>query len=70
MIREPQDIEEIDDDEFPLLMESHLEGQEFSCEAFIHNGKVKFLNITEYVRLGHYQLCTSFPFIRRMETEN
>ena len=61
MIREPQDIDEIDDSEFPLLMESHLEGQEFSCEAFIHNGKVKFLNITEYVRLGHSNFVPASP---------
>ena len=61
MIREPQDIDEIDDSEFPLLMESHLEGQEFSCEAFIHNGKVKFLNITEYVRLGHCNFVPASP---------
>ena len=61
MIRELQDIEEIDDSEFPLLMESHLEGQEFSCEAFIHNGKVKFLNITEYVRLGHCNFVPASP---------
>lgn len=61
MIREPQEIDEIDDDEFPLLMESHLEGQEFSCEAFIHNGKVRFLNITEYVRLGHTNFVPASP---------
>lgn len=39
--------------DFPCLVESHLHGQEFSCEAFIHNGKVRFLNITEYVKLGY-----------------
>lgn len=61
MIRNPQEIEEIDDSEFPLLMESHLDGQEFSCEAFIHNGKVKFLNITEYVKLGHSNFVPASP---------
>ena len=61
MIREPEDINEIDDSEFPLLMESHLEGQEFSCEAFIHNGKIRFLNITEYVRLGHCNFVPASP---------
>lgn len=39
--------------DFPCLVESHLSGKEFSCEAFIHNGKVNFLNITEYVKLGY-----------------
>lgn len=61
MISEPHEIDEIDDEEFPLLMESHLEGQEFSCEAFIHNGKVRFLNITEYVRLGHCNFVPASP---------
>jgi hypothetical protein len=61
MIREPHEIEEIDDSEFPLLMESHLDGQEFSCEAFIHNGKVRFLNITEYVKLGHSNFVPASP---------
>lgn len=41
------------DSNFPCLLETHLEGQEFSCEAFIHEGKVRFLNITEYIKLGH-----------------
>jgi hypothetical protein len=61
MIRDRQEIEQICDSEFPLLMESHLDGQEFSCEAFIHNGKVKFLNITEYVKLGHSNFVPASP---------
>ncbi|WP_379969218.1 acetyl-CoA carboxylase biotin carboxylase subunit family protein [Ectobacillus sp. sgz5001026] len=65
MIREPQEIEKIDDSEFPLLIESHLEGQEFSCEAFIHNGKVKFLNITEYVKLGHSNFVPASPSLEK-----
>jgi ATP-grasp domain len=61
MIRDPHEIELISDSEFPLLMESHLDGQEFSCEAFIHNGKVRFLNITEYVQLGHSNFVPASP---------
>jgi hypothetical protein len=61
MIRDRHEIEQICDSEFPLLMESHLDGQEFSCEAFIHNGKVKFLNITEYVKLGHSNFVPASP---------
>ncbi|MFJ5759237.1 acetyl-CoA carboxylase biotin carboxylase subunit family protein [Neobacillus sp. NPDC093182] len=61
MIRDRQEIEQICDSEFPLLMESHLDGQEFSCEVFIHNGKVKFLNITEYVKLGHSNFVPASP---------
>lgn len=53
LIRSEADIAEISLTEFPCLLESHLDGQEFSCEAFIHDGKIRFLNITEYVHLGH-----------------
>ncbi|MEK4229105.1 ATP-grasp domain-containing protein [Solibacillus sp. FSL H8-0538] len=65
MISNLDDIVEIDDSEFPLLMESHLEGQEFSCEAFIHNGKIKFLNITEYVKLGHSNFVPASPSLEQ-----
>lgn len=47
--------------DFPCLVESHLDGQEFSCEAFIHKGKVKFLNITEYVKLGYSNFIPAGP---------
>lgn len=53
MICSLDSIDEVKDEEFPCLIESHLDGQEFSCEVFIHNGKIQFLNITEYVKLGH-----------------
>ncbi|MEH7155476.1 ATP-grasp domain-containing protein [Neobacillus drentensis] len=65
MIRDPRDVDKIDDSEFPLLMESHLEGQEFSCEAFIHNGKAMFLNITEYVELGHSNFIPASPSLEK-----
>lgn len=55
MIRTPADVAEVPPESFPLLAESHLGGQEFSVEAFIHDGKVRFMNINEYVRLGHHQ---------------
>lgn len=60
VIRDAADIEKIEE-EFPYLMESHLDGQEFSCEAFIHDGQVKFLNITEYVKLGHSNFVPASP---------
>ena len=47
--------------DFPCLVESHLSGREFSCEAFIHHGKVKFLNITEYVKLGYSNFIPAGP---------
>lgn len=65
MIRKPEEIHKIEDSEFPLLAESHLEGQEFSCEVFVHNGKVKFLNITEYVKLGHSNFVPASPSLEK-----
>lgn len=61
VIRDASDIEKMEEQEFPYLMESHLDGQEFSCEAFIHDGQVKFLNITEYVKLGHSNFVPASP---------
>ncbi len=51
----------IKDKDFPCLVESHLQGREFSCEAFIHGGKVQFLNITEYVKLGYSNFIPAGP---------
>ena len=48
-----EQVSSIRDDEFPALLESHLNGQEFACEVFIHNRKIQFLNISEYVHLGY-----------------
>ncbi|MFQ3544199.1 ATP-grasp domain-containing protein [Halobacillus rhizosphaerae] len=62
-IRTVDEIEQIQDTDFPLLMESHLDGQEFSCEAFIHKGKVRFLNITEYIRLGYSNFVPASPLL-------
>lgn len=53
MIRKLEEIDNIPNEEYPLLMESHLDGWEFAVEAWIHNGEIKFLNISEYVTLGY-----------------
>ncbi|TGX48759.1 carboxylate--amine ligase, partial [Marinobacter orientalis] len=53
MIRTLEEIDLIPDEEYPLLMESHLSGWEFAVEAWIHDGKIQFLNISEYVTLGY-----------------
>jgi len=54
LLRSVQEVDEkCEDGDFPCLAESHLPGTEFSCEAFIHGGKIRFLNITEYVKLGY-----------------
>lgn len=53
MIRTLEEIDSIPAEEYPLLMESHLSGWEFAVEAWIHDGKIQFLNISEYVTLGY-----------------
>jgi len=53
VIHTHEDIDFIHEDEYPCLMESHLEGKEFACEVFIKDRKIQFLNISEYVHLGY-----------------
>ncbi|MEM7737664.1 MAG: ATP-grasp domain-containing protein [Deinococcota bacterium] len=54
LLKSFEDIDKrVVDADFPCIVESHLPGQEFSTEVFIHGGEIKFLNITEYVRLGY-----------------
>lgn len=54
LLRSQADVDaKCQDEDFPCLAESHLPGKEFSCEAFIHGGKIRFMNITEYVKLGY-----------------
>ena len=60
-VRTREDITSLPDDAFPCLAESHLAGQEFSVEAFIHQGKIEFMNITEYVHLGYSQIVPETP---------
>lgn len=66
VLRSPGDVDEkMEPDDFPCVMESHLEGQEFSCEVFVHDGKVRFLNITEYVHLGYSNFIPASPSLER-----
>ena len=53
VIRTVEDVDSVTDNEFPALLESHLDGWEFAVEAWIWKGKVRFLNISEYVHLGY-----------------
>ncbi|OOF03716.1 ATP-grasp domain-containing protein [Salinivibrio sp. MA607] len=53
MLRTVDEIDAIPAEEYPLLMESHLDGWEFAVEAWVHDGKIMFLNISEYVTLGY-----------------
>jgi hypothetical protein len=61
VIRTPDEVDSIPDEEFPSLMESHLDGWEFAVEAWIHNGKISFLNISEYVKLGYSVYVPASP---------
>ncbi|MFW5815243.1 MAG: ATP-grasp domain-containing protein [Wenzhouxiangella sp.] len=61
VIRTPDDVDSIPEDEFPALMESHLDGWEFAVEAWIHDGKIRFLNISEYVSLGYSVYVPASP---------
>lgn len=65
VIRTAEEVESIPDDEFPILMESHLDGQEFAVEAWIHDGKIRFLNISEYVRLGYSVFVPATPELEK-----
>ena len=65
MIRTPEEVDLIPNDEFPLLMESHLDGWEFAVEAWIRDGKICFLNISEYVRLGYSVFVPATPELEK-----
>lgn len=65
LLRNFSDIDEkVIDKDFPCMVESHLPGKEFSCEAFIHNGKIRFLNITEYIHLGYSNYVPAGPALQ------
>lgn len=65
MIRTLDKVDELPDEAFPCLAESHLAGQEFSCEVFIHDGKIRFLNVNEYIHLGYSQLLPPTPSLEK-----
>ncbi|WP_084396248.1 ATP-grasp domain-containing protein [Henriciella aquimarina] len=66
VVRTADDVDAIPDEDFPALMESHLDGWEFAAEAWIHNGKVRFLNISEYVRLGYSVFVPASPDLEKL----
>jgi hypothetical protein len=65
VIRTPDEVDLIPDDEFPVLMESHLDGWEFAVEAWIHDGQIAFLNISEYVTLGYSVFVPATPELEK-----
>lgn len=69
LLRSRADIDEkVEDEDFPCLVESHLPGQEFSVEAFVHGGEIQFLNITEYVKLGYSNFVPVGPALEAQRT--
>ncbi len=69
VVRTPDDIDVIPEEEFPVLMESHLDGWEFAVEAWIHDGKIAFLNISEYVTLGYSVFVPATPELEQYRAE-
>jgi hypothetical protein len=65
VVRTVDDVASISDDEFPALLESHLDGWEFAVEAWIHDGKIRFLNISEYVTLGYSVFVPATPELEK-----
>lgn len=65
VVRTADEVDQIPDDEFPVLMESHLDGWEFAVEAWVHDGKIRFLNISEYVRLGYSVFVPATPELEK-----
>lgn len=65
VVRTLEDVERIPEDEFPVLMESHLDGWEFAVEAWIHDGEICFLNISEYVHLGYSVFVPATPELEK-----
>lgn len=68
MIKSAEEIDSIPDAEYPLLMESHLDGWEFAVEAWIWDGKIQFLNISEYVTLGYSVFVPATPELESWRT--
>ncbi len=65
VIRTPDEVDTIPDEEFPVLMESHLDGWEFAVEAWIKDRKIQFLNISEYVTLGYSVFVPASPELEK-----
>ncbi|MBD8505002.1 carboxylate--amine ligase [Hoyosella sp. G463] len=61
VVRTVEDVAGISDDEFPALLESHLDGWEFAVEAWVQDRKIRFLNISEYVKLGYSVFVPASP---------
>ncbi|MBN2702165.1 MAG: ATP-grasp domain-containing protein [Methylohalobius sp. ZOD2] len=65
VIRTPDEVDNIPEEEFPALLESHLDGWEFAVEAYIKHRKIQFLNISEYVTLGYSVFVPATPDLEK-----
>ncbi|WP_149359557.1 ATP-grasp domain-containing protein [Lolliginicoccus suaedae] len=65
VVRTVEDVAGINDDEFPALLESHLDGWEFAVEAWVQDRKIRFLNISEYVKLGYSVFVPASPELEK-----
>lgn len=65
VIRSIEEVDQISDEEFPALLESHLDGWEFACEVFIQDREIRFLNISEYVHLGYSVFIPASPALEK-----
>lgn len=65
VVRSIEEVDQISDDEFPALLESHLDGWEFACEVFVQDRKIRFLNISEYVHLGYSVFIPASPELEK-----
>lgn len=69
VIRSRADVDRVPDSAFPCLVESDLVGQEIACEVFVHDGEIAFLNISEYIKLGHSVIVPPGPELEARREE-
>lgn len=62
-VTQAEQIDALDESLFPCMAESHLDGQEFSVEAFIHESRICFMNINQYVHLGYSQFSPPAAYL-------
>lgn len=69
VIRSAEDVESVPEQAFPCLVESDLEGIEIACEVWIHQREIVFMNISEYVHLGHSVMMPPSPVLEARREE-
>ena len=69
VIRNEEDARKVPPKAFPCLVESDLGGVEVACEVFVHDGEIAFMNISEYIHLGHSVMMPPSPRIEAWREE-